>query len=237
MLKNNTIIYDHECPMCAVYTGAFIKFGLLDQNGRHRYAALNDFACNVLIDKDRARHEIALVDTENQEVRYGLDSLFYILGNRFPILNMLFKKSWFRLIMKQLYYFISYNRKVIAPSSKPNANACVPDFDLKQRVLYILLMLYVVALFSVHFNIFFEFWLYWACQVIFSVSYFKSNSLEEKVQQSIHYLGHQITILIIGSLLMLPTLFFPNFLFFNAFVTILVMSREFYRRVRLPANS
>lgn len=117
MLKNNVIIYDHECPMCAVYTSAFLKFELLDTEGRYKYADLEQFPAKSLIDKDRARHEIALIDTEKMEVRYGLESLFYILAQRFPALSLLFEQRWFVLIMKQLYYFISYNRKVIAPSS------------------------------------------------------------------------------------------------------------------------
>ena len=93
MLKNNVIIYDHECPMCATYTGAFLKFELLDKNGRYKYSDLDKFPANALIDKDRARHEIALVDTQKMEVRYGLESLFYILSQQFPAFSLLFKQK------------------------------------------------------------------------------------------------------------------------------------------------
>ncbi|TAH21971.1 MAG: DUF393 domain-containing protein [Cytophagales bacterium] len=222
MLKNNVIIYDHECPMCAVYTDAFLKSGLLDKDGRYKYADLDKFSAEVLIDKDRARHEIALVDTEKMEVRYGLDSLFYILATRFPALNLLFKQKYFVLIMKELYYFISYNRKIIAPSPKQDASSCVPDFHLKYRVLYILGMLYVVASFAIYFDVFLLFWAYWAAQVIFSMIIFK--------EKTITYLGHQITILLIACLLMIPSIFFSNLLYINILISLTVVIKEFWRR-------
>lgn len=228
MLKNNIIIYDHECPMCAVYTGAFLNFGLLDKDGRYKYADLGEFPANLLIDKDRARHEIALVDTEKMEVRYGLDSLFYILATRFPALNSLFKQKWFVLIMKELYYFISYNRKIIAPSSKQDATSCTPDFNLKYRALYILGMLYVVASFAVYFDIFLLFWAYWAAQVIFSIIIFK--------EKTITYLGHQITVLLIACLLMTPSIFSTNLLYFNLVLAGIVAARELWRRWKIVIN-
>ena len=33
-LRDHTIIYDDECPMCNIYTRAFVKHGLLDKKGR-----------------------------------------------------------------------------------------------------------------------------------------------------------------------------------------------------------
>jgi len=36
-LKNHMILFDAECPMCRVYTHAFVKTGMLDHNGRSSY--------------------------------------------------------------------------------------------------------------------------------------------------------------------------------------------------------
>jgi predicted DCC family thiol-disulfide oxidoreductase YuxK len=244
MLKNNIIIYDHECPMCQVYTGAFIKFELLDEHGRQKYSELDNLSCNVLIDKDRAKNEIALIDIDRQEVRYGLESLFYILSHHFPALNLLFHQQWFVFVLKKLYKFISYNRKVIAPSSKQSNNSCIPDFDLKYRVLYILLMMGVVAYFSIYFQVFMAFWLYWICQVFLSlkmnkiINFFAQREdkkihedLESKVKTSISYLGHHITILLIGFLLLIPSVFYPQLLLYNMAVVSLVFIKEFWRRI------
>ncbi len=222
MLKNNVIIYDHECPMCAAYTGAFLEFGLLDTEGRYKYADLDQFSAKLLIDKDRARHEIALVDTQKMEVRYGLESLFYILAQRFPAFSLLFKQQWFILIMKQLYYFISYNRKIIAPSSKQNETSCTPDFHLKYRLAYIMVALYAVVAFAIYFDIFLLFWAYWVVQVVAGILIFK--------EKSITYLGHQLTILLIACLLMIPSIFFSNLLYINILISLVVVIKEFWRR-------
>jgi predicted DCC family thiol-disulfide oxidoreductase YuxK len=227
MLKNNVIIYDHECPMCAVYTGAFVKFELLDKEGRFKFADLQHLPIASIIDKDRARHEIALIDIEKKEVRYGLESLFYILGTRFPFLHLIFKQKWFQLFMQPLYYFISYNRKVIAPSSTQNSQSCNPDFHLKYRVLYILLMMYVVGVFAFSFGLFPIYWAYWAIQVLFSILYFSKKG---DMRKSIAYLGHQITILLIGCLLLIPSMFLSNLLVYNLIIVGLVIGREYWRR-------
>jgi hypothetical protein len=203
---------------------------MLDENGRYKYADLSDFPAHTLIDKDRARHEIALVDTEKQEVRYGLDSLFHILGSRFPALNLCFKQQWFILIIKHLYYFISYNRKIIAPSLVQNEKSCSPDFNLRYRALYIVVMLYAVGFFAIHFNQFLPFWAYWVAQVVFGLV---SPIFQNNHEKIITYLGHQITILLIGCLLLLPSFFFSNLLYFNLVASGLVMAREFWRRWKI----
>ncbi len=32
-LHNHVIFYDADCPMCNLYTNAFVKTGMLDSNG------------------------------------------------------------------------------------------------------------------------------------------------------------------------------------------------------------
>jgi hypothetical protein len=129
--------------------------------------------------------------------------------------------------MQPLYYFISYNRKVIAPSSTQNSQSCNPDFHLKYRVLYILLMMYVVGVFAFSFGLFPIYWAYWAIQVLFSILYFSKKG---DMRKSIAYLGHQITILLIGCLLLIPSMFLSNLLVYNLIIVGLVIGREYWRR-------
>lgn len=84
-LKDHVIIYDDECPMCILYTRQFVKTGMLDKDGRVPFANVD--ALNVPVDKQRACNEIALVNTVNGEVTYGMQSLFKIIGHSFPMLN------------------------------------------------------------------------------------------------------------------------------------------------------
>ncbi len=40
-LKNYTLIYDDQCPMCNIYSKGFIKAGMLDENGREAFTDLS----------------------------------------------------------------------------------------------------------------------------------------------------------------------------------------------------
>ncbi len=137
-LKDHTILYDDECPLCNLYTSGFVKSGMLDDQGRERYSTANPEYFNY-VDRVRACNEIALIDKKNKQVYYGLDSLLKIIGNSLPVFNPLFTSSVFRAVLTRLYAFISYNRKVIIPGKNiARQNSCVPTFNLKYRILYLL---------------------------------------------------------------------------------------------------
>ena len=137
-LQHHTLIYDNECPMCNLYSKSFTKFGLLEANGREAFTDIDDRTLN-LIDFDRAKNEIALVNYQDRQVFYGLDSLLLILGNSLPLLEKIGRLKPVYWFFSKLYSFISYNRKVIFPTaSQLKEGACVPTFNLKYRLLYIL---------------------------------------------------------------------------------------------------
>src|SRR6476659_9646597 len=116
-LKNNVLIYDGDCPMCRMYSHAFVKTKMLENNGIQAYAQITEEVKGD-IDMDRARNEIALVDTANHTVSYGIDSWFKIFSNSLPLFGYLARWKPFYLFMKGLYFFISYNRRVIAPGKE-----------------------------------------------------------------------------------------------------------------------
>jgi predicted DCC family thiol-disulfide oxidoreductase YuxK len=198
-LENNVLLYDAECPLCNLYSGAFVEYGLLDANGRHDYTKLQEFSACSLVDKDKSRNEIALVDTENQTVRYGLDSLFYILGHRFPALQVIFRNSIFVAIMQQVYNVISYNRKVIAPPKHFNPTACIPDFSFFYRFVFIFIALYTTC---------FAFFSYFGLYAVgFLAVFWIANvaiSYRQWQQWAIIYLGHLATLLLLSSFLLFP---------------------------------
>ena len=136
LLKDHVLLFDAQCPLCTAYSNTFVKSGMLEKTGREAYQEMNAETC-IYIDKDKARNEIALVNKSNGEVYYGLDSIFKIIANSYPIFKPLFQFSPFYWIMKKLYAFISYNRKVIVPGKK-NADTCIPDVNIKYRIAYLL---------------------------------------------------------------------------------------------------
>jgi predicted DCC family thiol-disulfide oxidoreductase YuxK len=135
-LNNHVILYDAECPMCNMYTKAFVQTGLLATDGRAPYQSLNENTCPV-VDRQRAVNEIALVNQETGEVTYGIKSLFKILANAVPALRYIFNFGPFISLMSRVYAFVSYNRRVIIPVKISENFQYQPTFKLKYRIAYL----------------------------------------------------------------------------------------------------
>jgi len=153
-LNHHVLIFDQDCPLCKAYTGIFIKTGMLDAYGRQAYGQMNEATC-LIIDKDKARNEIALVNTKTGHVIYGIDSLFRIISHAFPVFAPLFRLNAFRWLMKKLYAFISYNRKVIIPG-KTSTGSCIPAFNLKYRWAYIVFTWMLTSLVLTRYSVLLE---------------------------------------------------------------------------------
>lgn len=136
LLKDHVLLFDAQCPLCSAYSNTFVKAGMLDMDGREAYQEMAEATC-IYIDKNKARNEIALVDKKNGTVYYGIDSIFKVISNSFPMLRAVFECAPFYWLMKKVYAFISYNRKVIVPPKKTD-DTCVPDLNIKYRITYLL---------------------------------------------------------------------------------------------------
>lgn len=137
-LNEQVIIYDDSCPMCTVYTGSFVRLGWLSK--RMAFSRMPEQLLQQ-IDVDRGRHEIPLYNNRTGETTYGLDALFLIIGSRFPGLNPLFRNEAFRFFWKQIYWVITYNRRIIAGSPRPVSGMdCAPDRHLGYRWAYLILI-------------------------------------------------------------------------------------------------
>lgn len=137
-LKNHLILFDAECPMCRMYTQAFVKSGILEPGGRVAYQELPEQICPI-VDQQRAVNEIALVNTETGEVNYGIRSLFKVFAVAVPILKPLFLFAQFIWLMSKVYAFIAYNRRVIIPAQHSEINFILqPTFRLDYRIVYLI---------------------------------------------------------------------------------------------------
>lgn len=193
-LKNHTILYDADCPMCKAYTSAFTATGMLDTNGRAPYQQMPDFAC-PLIDHQRAVNEIALVDKTTGQVTYGVESLFRIIANSFPVFGPLFRFRPFIAIMRKVYAFISSNRKVIIPAPTTDTHTLQPTFRLRYRLAYLIFTAitvgYIVNSFMIP-----------AGQLLFQGLIITTYA----PKKTWDYLGNMMTISLAGSLLLLPAI-------------------------------
>jgi len=142
-LRHHTLIYDRDCPMCRAYTGTFVKRGWLDGQGRMPYSDIEagDY-CGL--DLQRAKDEIALIDGETGEVVYGLQGLIKVVSHRWPLFQNFLLYRPVRWVLQRLYYFISYNRKVIV-AVQPSCRPCNPSFHLGYRLAWLLFTFFTVS--------------------------------------------------------------------------------------------
>lgn len=244
-LTNHTIIYDDECPMCKEYTKAFVKTNMLDANGREAYTkVVNNNIPNI--DWDRARNEIALINKEDNSVKYGVDSVLTIIGHSLPVAKPFFDFKPVRFLLGHLYFFISYNRKVIAPGKVfEGRNTCTPDLNYTYRWTYIVFAWLVTSLILVFYsrltvplvpetNFLREF-MVCGGQIVFQGVIV---ALTRK-DRWIHYLGNVMTISLGGALLLTPMFLLTNFVDSNWFyigyfmLVVSLMFLEHMRRVNI----
>ncbi len=243
-LANQTLLYDEDCPLCQAYTGAFVKSGMLDDKGRKPYAELNDSEL-VFVDTEKAANEIALIDRENNTVTYGVDSLIKVIGNSFPLVNTISNITPIKYILKKLYSFISYNRKVIIPGKNSNNTIqCAPAFNYRYRIAFMLFATIVTAI-----TLFNYAELLPIPQGGFSreialalgqlaFQFIFLYRLDNKTV--LNYLGNVMTVSLAGSLLLLPMLLINSFIALPETanlvwfaITVTLMFMEHYRRVRI----
>ncbi|MDG2433926.1 DCC1-like thiol-disulfide oxidoreductase family protein [Flavobacterium sp.] len=245
-LPNHTLLYDEDCPMCNMYTTGFIKTNMLDNQGRKPFVNITTEEENY-IDIHRAKNEIALVDTQNKRVYYGIESLLKVIGNSFPWMEKIGNWKPINYFLKKLYKFISYNRKVIVPS-KPKVGDqinCIPDFNTKYRLFYIAFATFFTALVLFQYAELIVFLpkATFVREILFAIGQigFQAHFIRKiDKQKQWNYIGNFVTVSIIGSLLLLPILFLNSYYNLNEYfilawfgLTVNFMIYEHYRRINL----
>lgn len=134
------LLYDENCPFCAWYTKKFITCGFISENTRLPYSeGIADHRLSV--DPELAKNKIALVNTSTNETFYGIDSLLQIFSHKLPVIKTIGKFPPVHFLLENLYSFISYNRKVIAPVTSCSVTGkCNPALSNFWRIFYIALV-------------------------------------------------------------------------------------------------
>jgi predicted DCC family thiol-disulfide oxidoreductase YuxK len=245
-LQNQTLLYDKDCPLCNVYTSGFIKAKLLDENGRKAYSEIHKEDYNF-VDLKRATNEIALIDTQNKTVLYGIESMLKVIGNAIPLVEKVGNIKPVKFCLKKLYSFISYNRKTIIPSKvdKSQTLQCVPDFNYKYRCIYILFATLVTSIvlfkFSKTIGVIPESNFLRECLIALGQIGFQWLFISKlKSQKQLTYIGNLMTISLMGSLILIPVLIINSFVSIPVIgllawfgLTVSIMLFEHIRRVKL----
>ena len=244
-LKQHTLIFDGECPMCSMYSSVLVKSGMMDPEDNQAY---NEAAKQGLpnVDWRRARNEIALLNHRDNSVTYGVKSIVAILGNNSLALRWLFRIPLVHYLAEKLYFLISYNRRVIMPGKRSGSpDLCIPELNYPYRMAYIIatwlftsvVLVYYSALLSPFIpdtNFAREF-LVAGGPIIFQgilVSAIQKNKV-------IHYLGNMMTISFAGAILLtlplcISALIHDKFFYLAWFVMVVgLMFIEHIRRVKI----
>ncbi|MBJ2174926.1 DUF393 domain-containing protein [Aureibaculum sp. A20] len=245
-LKNYTLLYDDDCPLCKTYTSVFIKTKMLDRNGRQAYSSISQMEYGY-IDLEKAKNQIALINHDDKTVLYGIDSLLKVIGYSFPFIEKIGQTSPIKWFLKKLYSFISYNRKVIIPIKKRDFQcmSCEPEFNIKYRIIYILFTTLITSLVLYQYSeqLFFlpdstigRETVLAIVQIVFqSVFLLKINR-----NDLLNYIGNLMTVSLMGSLMLMPIIIINHFIMLPTLIllswfglTALLMFMEHYRRVNL----
>ncbi|MBO9570893.1 MAG: hypothetical protein J7497_01585 [Chitinophagaceae bacterium] len=241
LLKDYTILFDEQCPICNAYANSLVKSGMIESRAAYQQVDYSN------VDMQRAVNEIALVNNKTGEVQYGIKSIFVVFGNSFPFLKPLFSFAPFVWVMSKLYLFISYNRRVIAPPHDPDAEYKIqPTLRKDYRVIYLLVtgfiavfifsrfMMPLHTLFAVG-NKYSEYLILFSHLIIQSV--IVGVFYKEKLWA---YAGNMMTVYLIGSFLLLPALIVSAFTGLNYIVYLIyfivvfiLMLAMHIRRVKL----
>ena len=217
-LNKHTLLYDEECPACRSYTQLFVNCRMISPEVRQPYGKMIG-QIQEKIDWVRASNEIALVDHESGEITYGIDSLFKVIEKSYPVFRVLFRVKAFHCLMMKLYFFISYNRKVIMPGqSAEYCSSCAPSMNYPYRLAYLLmtwlftswvLTAYVALLQPiVPASSFGREFLICGGQLIFQGALVAIYNREKLI----YYLGNMMTVSFFGALALLPALLVGAFI-------------------------
>jgi predicted DCC family thiol-disulfide oxidoreductase YuxK len=136
-MKHRILVYDDNCPLCTWYSDLFVKYGFLAKEERIPFSSVEP-ALLQRIDITKSRNEIPLLDTATGNVVYGIDALLEILGKRFSWIKKTGNTRVINWLLRKLYKFISYNRKIIvAKKCGPGSIDCTPDLNYFYRILFL----------------------------------------------------------------------------------------------------
>jgi predicted DCC family thiol-disulfide oxidoreductase YuxK len=205
-LKNYSLLFDRDCPLCHWYTSTFIKYKMLDENGRIAFQEIDEMDYPS-IDFYKATNKIALLNRENGEVVYGVDSLTKVLNYNFPFIGFFMKLKPVYWFFDQLYNFISFNRKIVIPISCSNSSSCNPTRNWFWRSAFMVFCCLVVNVLVGHYfqqhlanyfkgNPIYGDTIYFMVQCVFQ--YFMCLLFNEK--NVYDYLGHVSFVSFLGAL-------------------------------------
>jgi hypothetical protein len=141
--------------LCSAYTNTFVKTGLIKKENRKNFSTITPNLLQ-LIDVERSKNEIPVIEVPTNKVYYGIDGLVEILSAKVPFVKPIADAKPINWGLKKIYKLISFNRRVIVATKTKVCNFnCTPQFNAKYRLFFAFLFLIfnTVMLFPLYKNV------------------------------------------------------------------------------------
>ena len=235
------LYFDKSCRVCKVSTKIVSASGI---STKANFKPLQQIDIKEMCSIDAARYcnELAVLDTQSKEVKYGISGILWYLEDKWGKWLSIFLFPPIFQLLNFLYLIFSYNRRMIAPVYEKLDKDCQPNFHWGFRLSYI----FLAGIFS----LFSSYWLGNALKGYFdsALSYvllvvvgwilhslfIQIYSVKEKME----YYGHLTTVVLSGTLVQIPFLllfgFWPNnyMLLFSIVLSDIFMLYAHYKRVK-----
>jgi predicted DCC family thiol-disulfide oxidoreductase YuxK len=240
------LVYDDACPLCVAYTSAFVKTGLLTTQGRKPFSEASPELLHA-INWQRSKNEIPLLDLKNNRILYGIDALLEILGSKCGLVKNIGMCKPVNWLLRKLYNFISYNRKVIVAAKTPASKIdCTPSFNLFYRVAFmaVFLLFNTIMLYPLHRQLLSQMPLYSLSAnrllllhfILVAINCTLATFLPKRA--AVEYLGQVNMLALVTILLLIPLLITNSFIHIGSLANYmylglltLVIIKEYFRRM------
>lgn len=214
-LVNKLIIYDSNCKVCSSLKDVVLKLTSIPEEKIKAFKDLSD-DLSQLVDPDRFKNVMALIDTTGGKTIYGAEGVAYIFSSQNRIAHFLFRFDVIFKLFNFLYKTQAYNRYIIATPKSNFKCDCFPDRVLKYRLSYILITVLIAVLLTVLFGISLKrFFLNmssaeaatqmllvagtgWVLQILSAMVILRDKALD--------YVGHLGSIMVVGLLILVPSI-------------------------------
>ena len=219
-LVNKLIIYDSNCKVCSALRDVVLKFTSIPET---KVKAYNDLTADLArhVDPAKFKNVMALIDTSGGQTMYGAEGVSYVFSSQYRVADFLLSFRPVFKVFNFLYKTQAYNRYIIATPKSNVKCDCFPDRVVRYRVSYIVITLLIsillTALFGISLRGFFsgmsapdaaiQMLLMagtgWVFQILMAIVALRGKALE--------YIGHLGTIMVIGLLIVVPSMLFFAF--------------------------
>jgi predicted DCC family thiol-disulfide oxidoreductase YuxK len=222
VMEDKLIVYDGNCGLCTSLHALMLQLAVITSGETSPYQQLQP-KLKELINADRFRNEMALIDRSGGNTLYGAEGVAYILSAKSPFIRALFSIGFVITMFRYFYKFIAYNRYLIAPSSKALISCdCYPKAPLFYRLLYIVFTLLISVSLTAWFGITLRHYVGvsatqaalqmllmagtgWVLLIAYAFARFSFTD-------ALAYTGHLGTIMVAGLLVLLPSIFLSSVL-------------------------